>query len=155
MIICLATNNSHKIEEIKQVLGTAHEVRTLKEIGCNEELPETGDTLEANSLQKASYIYEKYHMQCIADDSGLEILELSGKPGVDSAHYAGPQRNADDNMQKVLLELDQISAKHRQALFKTVITYINTQGVAQQFVGMVEGVILNEKRGSQGFGYDP
>lgn len=153
MKICLATNNKHKVEEIRNVLGKYYEILTLKEMGCEEELPETGNTLEANSLEKARYIFDKYETACIADDSGLEIMELGQRPGVDSAHYAGPQRNADDNMNLVLDELKE--THNRSAVFKTVITYIDTQGVSKQFVGIVEGNILEEKRGNNGFGYDP
>lgn len=153
MKICLATNNKHKIDEIKHVLGSTYEILTLKEIGCEEELPETGNTLEANSLEKAQYIFNKYRLACIADDSGLEVAELEQKPGVDSAHYAGPQRNADDNMDLVLDQLNNID--NRSAVFKTVITYIDTLGTSRQFVGIVEGRILRDKRGNNGFGYDP
>jgi XTP/dITP diphosphohydrolase len=155
MKICLATNNTHKIEEIRQVLSSGCDLVSLQEIGCSEELPETGHTLEANSLQKAQYIYQKYKVECIADDSGLEIEELEGRPGVDSAHYAGPQRDAQNNMEKVLSELIEVRAVHRRAVFKTVITYIDKSGHSQQFIGTVAGTILEEKRGSNGFGYDP
>lgn len=153
MKICLATNNKHKVDEIRNVLGKNYEILTLKEMGCEEELPETGNTLEANSLEKAQYIFNKYRLACIADDSGLEIMGLGLKPGVDSAHYAGPQRNADDNMNLVLNQLKGIN--DRSAVFKTVITYIDNYGVSKQFVGIVEGNILEEKRGNNGFGYDP
>lgn len=153
MNICLATNNLHKIEEIKSVLGNHFSIKTLKEIGCTEELPETGNTLEENSLQKAKYIFDKYKIACIADDSGLEIEALNNKPGVDSAHYAGKQRNDSDNINKVLSELNLI--ENRSSNFKTVITYIDSKGIVNQFVGIIEGIIIDKKIGESGFGYDP
>lgn len=151
--ICLATNNLHKIEEIKSIFNNDIVVKSLAELNIVEELPETGNTLEANSLQKAKYIFDKYKFPCIADDSGLEIEALNNKPGVDTAHYAGPQRNAADNMNKVLTEM--LNVQNRKAVFKTVITYINMNGEIQQFVGEVYGEILYEKIGEEGFGYDP
>lgn len=153
MRICLATNNSHKILEIKQILGGKYELMTLKDIGHVEELPETGTTLEANSLEKASYLFKKYNIACMADDSGLEITSLGNEPGVDSAHYAGPQRNARDNMKKVLSGL--ANSNDRSASFKTVITFIDAKGNVHQFVGTVEGQITKEEMGGEGFGYDP
>lgn len=153
MKICLATNNSHKILEISQILSTKYELVQLKDIGYTGDLPETGSTLEANSLEKAAYLFKNYNIACIADDSGLEITALNNEPGVDSAHYAGPQRNANDNIKKVLDGL--IGKTDRSAVFKTVITYIEASGKINQFVGTVEGQITQEKIGEEGFGYDP
>ncbi|MFN8436585.1 MAG: RdgB/HAM1 family non-canonical purine NTP pyrophosphatase [Cytophagales bacterium] len=151
--ICLATNNLHKIEEIKSIFNNDIVVKSLAELNIVEELPETGNTLEANSLQKAKFIFDKYKFPCIADDSGLEIEVLNNLPGVDTAHYAGPQRNAADNMNKVLTKM--LNVQNRKAVFKTVITYINLNGEIQQFIGEVDGEILHEKIGEEGFGYDP
>jgi XTP/dITP diphosphohydrolase len=150
--LCFATNNAHKLEEIQALLGQDFELLTLKDINCNEELPETGDTLEANSLQKTQYLFDNYGVNCFGDDSGLEVEALNGEPGVYSAHYAGEQRNADDNMNLLLEKLGDNSNKKAQ--FKSVITLIQ-DGKITQFEGSVEGEIIAEKRGNQGFGYDP
>lgn len=150
--LCFATNNAHKLEEIQAILGESFELISLKETGCTEELPETGDTLEANSLQKAQYLYDHYHVNCFADDSGLEVHALGGEPGVDSAHYAGPQRSHADNVNLLLKNL--AGKTDRSAQFRTVITLIQN-GKITQFEGSVKGQIINELRGSQGFGYDP
>ena len=150
--LCFATNNAHKLEEIQAILGESFELISLKETGCTEELPETGDTLEANSLQKAQYLYDHYHINCFADDSGLEVHALGGEPGVDSAHYAGPQRSHADNVNLLLKNL--AGKTDRSAQFRTVITLIQN-GKITQFEGSVKGQIINELRGSQGFGYDP
>jgi XTP/dITP diphosphohydrolase len=150
--LCFATNNAHKLEEIQAILGDSFELISLAETGCQEELPETGNTLEANSLQKAQYLYENYHINCFADDSGLEVDALGGEPGVDSAHYAGPQRSHADNVNLLLKNL--ANKTDRSAQFKTVITLIQN-GEITQFKGSIKGQIINELRGSQGFGYDP
>lgn len=150
--LCFATNNAHKLEEIQAILGESFELISLKETGCTEELPETGDTLEVNSLQKAQYLYDHYHVNCFADDSGLEVHALGGEPGVDSAHYAGPQRSHADNVNLLLKNL--AGKTDRSAQFRTVITLIQN-GKITQFEGSVKGQIINELRGSQGFGYDP
>lgn len=153
MKICLATNNKHKIEEISAVLGPEYHLVTLNEMGFDEVLPETGTTLEENSLQKAKFIFEKYKIPCLADDSGLEIDALDGRPGVDSAHYAGPQR---DSLANLNLVLDQIAGKeNRNACFKTVLTFLEADGTTNQFVGRVDGQIVDEPKGANGFGYDP
>lgn len=150
--LCFATNNAHKLEEIQALLGHDFELLTLKEINCDKELPETGDNLEANSLQKTQYLFDNYGVNCFGDDSGLEVEALDGEPGVYSARYAGEQRNADDNMNLLLEKLGNNS--NRKARFRSVITLIQ-DGKVTQFDGSVEGEIIAEKRGSQGFGYDP
>ena len=150
--LCFATNNAHKLEEIQAILGNSFELISLKETGCKEELPETGNTLEANSLQKAQYLYDHYQVNCFADDSGLEVQALEGEPGVDSAHYAGPQRSHADNVNLLLKNL--ADKTNRSAQFRTVITLIQN-GEITQFEGSVKGQIIGESRGTQGFGYDP
>ncbi len=152
MEICFATNNAHKLEEVQALLGNTFRIKSLKDIGCREELPEERDTLEGNSSQKAEYVFQKYKVDCFADDSGLEVDALKGDPGVDSAHYAGPQRNHDDNMNLLLENL--ADNLNRKARFRTVITLI-VSGDVHQFEGIVTGTILKEKRGQGGFGYDP
>ena len=150
--LCFATNNAHKLEEIQAILGDSFELISLAATGCKEELPETGNTLEANSLQKAQYLYDHYHINCFADDSGLEVDALEGEPGVDSAHYAGPQRSHADNVNLLLKNL--ANKNDRSAKFRTVITLIQDEEVTQ-FEGNIKGRIISELRGSKGFGYDP
>lgn len=151
MKIYLASRNAHKISEIKNALPADITFLSLDDIPCEEELPETGETIPENSLQKAQYIWDNYHVNSLSDDSGLEIEALGGKPGVHSAHYAG-SRDFDQNMAKVLQEM--ATATNRKAVFKTVMTLI-IAGEAHQFEGIVEGEILHEKHGEKGFGYDP
>ena len=127
-------------------------ILSLQEIGCNEELPETSDTLEGNSLQKASYVYERYGLPCFADDTGLEVAALNGEPGVYSARYAGQQRNSDDNIDLLLSRLR--VENNRSARFRTIITLIKPH-VVETFEGIIEGQILRGRRGASGFGYDP
>ena len=150
--LCFATNNPHKLEEIQAILGDSFELLSLRDIGCSEELPETGNTLEANSLQKAQYLYDHYHVDCFADDSGLEVHALGGEPGVDSAHYAGPQRSHEDNNTLLLKNLQ--DKTNRSAQFRAVITLIQN-GVVNQFEGVVTGRIVTDYKGTAGFGYDP
>jgi XTP/dITP diphosphohydrolase len=152
MKLCVATNNSHKAEEISQLLGSSFELVTLQQIGCFEELAEEQETIEGNSRQKAEYVFNKYKVRCFADDSGLEVNALNGAPGVHSAYYAGPQKNFDDNINVLLKNLE--SATDRSARFRTVITLMESEGV-RQFEGSLEGTILNERKGKGGFGYDP
>jgi XTP/dITP diphosphohydrolase len=152
MEICFATNNAHKIEEIKAILGSKFRLLSLVEIGCHEELPEERDTLEGNSLQKAEYVFNNYKVACFADDTGLEVEALAGAPGVYSARYAGEQRSAEDNMDLLLKNLE--GKSDRKAQFRTVITLIQPGGL-HLFEGKVEGTILKERRGTGGFGYDP
>ncbi|RDB07006.1 RdgB/HAM1 family non-canonical purine NTP pyrophosphatase [Runella aurantiaca] len=151
MQLCFATNNAHKLAEIKALLGETFALKTLKEIGCEEELPETTDTIEGNSRQKAEYVWEHFGVDCFADDSGLEIAALNGAPGVHSAYYGG-SRDFQGNIARVLEELK--SEHDRSARFKTVITLV-VQGKVYQFEGVITGQLLKEQRGSQGFGYDP
>lgn len=150
--LVFVTNNAHKIEEVTRALGGKIFLKGLKELGCNEDIPETSDTLEGNALQKARFVYERYGVDCFADDTGLEVEALDGRPGVYSARYAGEGKNFDDNMNKVLEELQ--NENKRRACFRTVIALIRG-GQEYLFEGRVDGVILKEKRGSMGFGYDP
>jgi XTP/dITP diphosphohydrolase len=151
--ICFATNNKHKIEEVAALLGSHFHLLSLHGIGCNEELAEDFFTLEENSKQKAEYVFKNYKVPCFADDSGLEVEALNGEPGADSAHYAGPQRNHDDNMNLLLRKLTGV--ENRKAQFRTVITLFESNGSMNQFEGIVRGKIIDSKRGNMGFGYDP
>ena len=151
MELCFATNNPHKLEEVSARLGGAFTLKTLPDIGCVDELPETTGTIPGNSRQKADYVWTHYGISCFADDSGLEIDTLNGEPGVDSAFYSGSRDHA-KNIQKVLQNLS--GETNRQARFITVFTLI-LQGVEHQFEGIVEGQIQTAPRGSGGFGYDP
>ena len=152
MDICFATNNAHKVQEINQLLGPPFRVLGLADIGCTEELPETQDTLAGNSQQKATYVHQRYGVNCFADDTGLKVDALDGRPGVHSAHYAGSQRDSADNMQLLLREL--ADQEDRSAQFRTVITlWLNDK--MHQFEGTVRGTIATERSGEQGFGYDP
>lgn len=156
-IIVFSTNNAHKLEEVRAILGDRFEVRSLKEIGCFDELPETHDTLEQNALQKAEYLHKYYGFDCFADDTGLEIESLGGEPGVYSARYAsedGKDHDSQANMAKVLRKLDGMQGDERKARFRTVIALIY-QGKTYQFEGIVNGRITEEKHGTDGFGYDP
>jgi XTP/dITP diphosphohydrolase len=152
MELCFATNNHHKLEEVMVVLGKDFRLRTLSEIGCYSELPETQRTISGNATQKAKYVWEHHHFPCFADDSGLEVDALKGRPGVDSAHYAGAHRNSDDNIDLVLTELHEIS--NRTAQFRSVISLFLPDG-ERIFEGIVRGSILKSRRGKGGFGYDP
>lgn len=152
MKLCFATNNTHKIKEVQQLLGGAFEVVGLKAIDCTEELPETQETIVGNSAQKAQFIYQNYGVNCFADDTGLEIEALRGEPGVHSAHYAGPERDSRANMAKVLKKLTGIS--NRQAQFRTVITLIMDEQ-EHTFEGIAPGTVAEAASGEAGFGYDP
>ena len=152
MKLIFATHNSNKAFEIQKLLPKDFQVLTLDDIDFQDEIPENESTIEANSAFKAQFIFNKFNLNCFADDTGLEIEVLNGKPGVHSARYAGEEKNADSNMNLVLKELYQIS--NRKARFKTVITLI-INGEQLQFEGIVNGTIIDEKRGSNGFGYDP
>ena len=152
MKLCVATNNRHKAAEINQLLGKAVALVTLQDIGCHEELAEEQHTIEGNSWQKASYVYQTYGVRCFADDSGLEVESLGGAPGVHSAYYAGPQKSFADNVQLLLKNLAGLA--NRKARFRTVITLMGPEGM-RQFEGVLEGVILEAPRGTGGFGYDP
>ena len=152
MKLVFATNNVHKLNEIRNLAGRNFEIVSLSDMGWVDEIPETGKTIEDNASQKAFYIYEKYKFDCFADDTGLEIESLDKRPGVYSARYAGESCNFEDNMSKVLTELQGIT--NRKACFRTVISLV-IQGKEVRFEGKVDGVILNEYRGNKGFGYDP
>lgn len=152
MELIFATNNTHKLTEIQKAVGASIQLSSLADINCNEDIPETGDTLVDNALEKARYIYTKYGKNCFADDTGLEIDALNGEPGIYSARYAGPQRDSNDNMNKVLDLLKDI--KLRSARFRTIIALI-IDGREWLFEGCVAGTILHQKTGDEGFGYDP
>lgn len=151
MKLIFATNNAHKIKEVSEVLGNAFEIVSLQEIGCFEELPETHDTIRENAQEKARHIFENYGVDCFADDSGLEIDALNGAPGVHTAYYSG-SRDPDANMDLVLKKLQ--GTTDRSARFRTVIALF-LRGQEYLFEGIAEGIILDEKRGAGGFGYDP
>ena len=149
--IVFATGNPNKLKEIKSAIKS-FEIVGLKDLGITEEIPETGDDLKKNALQKAKYVYDKTGLDCFSDDTGLEIEAINNRPGVYSAMYAGPDCNAENNMQKVLKELE--GKTNRNAQFKTVIALI-LQGKEYFFEGLVSGEVLKEKTGKDGFGYDP
>lgn len=150
--LLFATNNQHKLTEIRQILQKHYIITGLKEIGCNEELPETNNTLEGNALQKAAFVFEKYGVDCFADDTGLEIDALNGAPGVYSARFAGENVTYKQNRDKVLALLK--GKKNRNARFRTVIALI-LEGNKYFFEGVIDGVIIDDERGEAGFGYDP
>lgn len=152
MKIVFASNNKNKILEIQSMLPESIQIVSLESIGCLEEIPETSETIEGNAILKANYITQKYGFDCFADDTGLEVEALNGEPGVYSARYAGEQRNADDNMNKLLEEL--LDKPNRNAQFKTVIA-LNLKGKQYLFSGIASGEITLEKKGTGGFGYDP
>ena len=174
MKIVFATNNQHKLSEIRSILGDSIEVLSLKDIGCHVDIPETGTTLEENALQKAKYVYDNYHIDCFADDTGLEVDALNGAPGVFSARYASMaasttsmtspvSHDSEANMTRLLQELG--NNNNRKARFRTVIALIIKKDVCpcgctsimniHKFEGIVEGQIIRERRGGEGFGYDP
>ena len=172
MKIVFATNNEHKLSEIRAILGPSFDVVSLADIGCHEDIPETGQTLEENALMKAEYVYNKYHLSCFADDTGLEVEALYGAPGVYSARYAaivpagepaGPSHDSEANMARLLREL--ANNNNRKARFRTVIALIEKKDVCpcgctsikvvHKFEGIVNGEITREKSGAEGFGYDP
>lgn len=151
--IVFATNNQHKLDEISKILGENFEIVSLKDIGCDIDIPETGDTLEANALQKAEYVREHYGIDCFADDTGLEVDALNGQPGVHSARYAErTDHDSNANMDKLLKELG--NNNNRKARFRTVIALL-LNGETHLFEGIVNGHIAYEKHGTEGFGYDP
>ena len=168
--IVFATNNQHKLEEIRSILGDDFEVLSLSEIGCHEDIPETSDTLEGNAMQKAQYVFDKYGYDCFADDTGLEVDALGGEPGIYSARYAALDgddsisHDSEANMAKLLRKLEGV--KNRKARFRTVIALITTKDnspslIGREWVGLllfegiVNGSIIRERRGGEGFGYDP
>lgn len=151
MKLCFATNNAHKAEEVAALLGPPLQIQTLTQIGCHIDIPETGDTLEENSLLKAQYVFDHYGVDCFADDTGLEVAALDGAPGVVSARYAGEHKNSQENIDLLLGNLRHHT--NRSAQFRAVITLI-LNGVVHQFEGIVRGQIIEKQRGSMGFGYD-
>lgn len=152
MKLVFATNNRHKLEEVRAILGNKIEVSSLNDIDCHDDIPETADTLEGNALIKARYIHEKFGVDCFADDTGLEVEALNGEPGVYSARYAGEDCNPEANMYKLLQNLT--GENNRNAQFRTVIALI-INGEEKLFNGIVKGTISREKMGNAGFGYDP
>ena len=168
MKIVFATNNPNKLQEIRDILGERFEIVSLQDIGCHEDIPETGETLQENALLKAKYVAEHYGLDCFADDTGLEVEALHGAPGVHSARYAeGTDHNSEANMQKLLHELQ--DKENRKARFRTVIALLQhpknqqkenvenafTTPEIHYFEGHIDGIIAKEKRGNAGFGYDP
>ena len=149
--IVFATNNAHKLQEVSEILEDKIQIMNLKDIHCEEEIPETSDTIEGNAYQKANYIYEHYHVDCFADDTGLEVEALNGAPGVYSARYAGPQHNSKENIRKLLTDMQDI--ENRNAQFRTAIVLI-LDGKMHLFEGTIKGTIIRSERGSGGFGYD-
>ena len=150
--IVFATNNQHKLDEVKKITEGLTEIVSLSEINCFDDIPETADTLEGNALQKARYVKEKFGFDCFADDTGLEVEALDNAPGVYSARYAGPDHNSESNMKLLLKNMEGVT--NRNARFRTVIALL-MDGKEYLFDGIVEGVIIDEKRGDSGFGYDP
>ena len=152
MKLVFATNNKHKLQEVRDIVGDRVEVLSLADIGCYDDIPETADTLQGNALIKARHIYEKYGFDCFADDTGLEVEALDGAPGVYSARYAGEECDSEANMRKLLENLT--GKTNRNAQFRTVIALI-INGEEMLFNGIVKGAIATEKKGDSGFGYDP
>jgi XTP/dITP diphosphohydrolase len=150
--LVFATNNTHKLAEVAAILGKGFHLSGLRDIGCLEELPEDQPTIEGNALQKVRYVYEKYGRDCFADDTGLEVAQLDGEPGVFSARYAGDGCRAEDNIRKLLGKLE--GESQREARFRTIIALI-IEKKEYLFEGIVRGSILTEKKGTGGFGYDP
>lgn len=151
--LVFATNNAHKLKEIRAILGNSIEILSFADIHCHADIPETADTLEGNARQKSRYVYEHYGLDCFADDTGLEVESLGGAPGVYSARYAdGQGHDSQANMNKLLKEMEE--KNNRKAQFRTIISLIE-KGEERQFEGIVKGQITKEKRGESGFGYDP
>lgn len=147
-----ATNNANKLKEVKEMVKAKIEVLSLKDVHCRSDIPETADTLEGNALIKARFVYERYHKNCFADDTGLEVEVLGGAPGVYSARYAGENCNSEANIRKLLHELE--GEENRKAQFRTVFALI-LEGKEHLFEGIVHGKIATARSGSSGFGYDP
>ena len=149
--IVFATNNAHKLQELRQMIGERYEVLGLADIGCHEDIPETADNIEGNAMMKARYVKEHYGYDCFSDDTGLEIDALGGEPGVHSSRYAGPGHDSEANIDKVLTKLDGVTG--RTARFRTAIVLLQGEEI-HMFEGQVEGLILTERHGTGGFGYD-
>ena len=152
MKLVFASNNKNKIKEIQLLVPASIQILSLEDIGCTEEIPETADTIEGNAILKANYVTEKYGYDCFADDSGLEVDALNGEPGVFSARYAGEPKNDAHNIDKLLANLKEI--ENKKANFKTVIC-LNIKGMQHLFTGIIKGQIIDQRIGSNGFGYDP
>ncbi len=150
--LVFASHNRHKIQEVNDILGPGFQLSGLSDIGCHEEIPEPYDTLEENAMAKALHVFTHYKKSCFADDTGLEVDALGGLPGVLSARYAGPAKNSLANVEKLLRELEGVT--NRKARFRTVVALI-LDGREHLFEGIVNGRIIHEPRGDQGFGYDP
>ena len=149
--IVFATNNAHKLQELRQMLGERYEILGLADIGCHEDIPETADFIEENAQIKARFVKDHYGYDCFSDDTGLEIDALNGEPGVHSARYAGPGHDSEANIDKVLSKLDGVT--DRTARFRTAIALLQGDEM-HLFEGQVEGIILTERHGTGGFGYD-
>lgn len=150
--LVFATNNAHKLQEVRQMLGDRFDIKSLAEIGCDVDIPETADTLQGNALQKARFVKERFGLDCFADDTGLECVALDGAPGIYSARYAGENHDSEANMRKLL---DNLKEKNdRSAQFRTVIALLY-HGEEHFFEGIVRGRIIDERKGTEGFGYDP
>lgn len=152
MQLVFATHNPNKLQEVSALLPSSIHLIGLDELGCHDEIDETATTIEGNAQIKSDYVAQRYDINCFSDDTGLEVFALGGAPGLYSARYAGEQKNAQDNMNKLLAELE--NHTDRSAQFKTVIA-LNLNGQQHLFTGIVRGTIIDEKRGEQGFGYDP
>lgn len=150
--LVFATNNAHKLEEVRAILGNGYEVLSLADINLHEDIPETAGTLEGNALQKAQYVKQHYGLDCFADDTGLEVDALNGEPGVYSARYAGEGHDSEANMSKLLLKMNK--KRNRKARFRTIVALIQGEDI-HLFEGIVNGTIIKERRGKGGFGYDP
>ena len=151
--LIFATGNKHKADEVQDFLGEGFALRCLKDVGITEDIPETEPTLEGNAYQKAKYVFDRTGEPCCADDTGLEVEALDGAPGVYTARYAGEGKSSEDNMDLLLKNLEGV--KNRKARFRTVIVYLDNNGRVFEFEGIVNGVITEEKKGTEGFGYDP
>jgi XTP/dITP diphosphohydrolase len=152
MQLVFASNNKNKIKEIQLLLPDSIQILSLEAIGCTEDIPETADTIEGNAILKANYVSQKYGFDCFADDSGLEVDALDGEPGVFSARYAGEPKNDETNIDKLVANLRGV--ENKKANFKTVIC-LNLKGEQQLFTGIINGTIIEERIGTNGFGYDP
>ena len=152
MQLVFASNNKNKIKEIQLLLPDSIQILSLEDIGCTEDIPETADTIEGNAILKANYVTQKYGYDCFADDSGLEVAALNGEPGVFSARYAGEPKNDENNIDKLLANLKDV--KNKKANFKTIIC-LNLKGEQHLFTGIINGQIIEERIGNNGFGYDP
>ncbi|MBP5322217.1 MAG: non-canonical purine NTP diphosphatase [Bacteroidaceae bacterium] len=150
--LVFATNNAHKLEEVRAILGNDYEVLSLADINLHEDIPETAGTLEGNALQKAQYVKQHFGLDCFADDTGLEVDALNGEPGVYSARYAGEGHDSEANMSKLLLKMNK--KRNRKARFRTIVALIQGEYI-HLFEGIVNGTIIKERRGEGGFGYDP